>query len=168
MHRNIEIVERMHRNQEAGWGKTREERERRNENRRKRHAGDRRLVVDEQGTVCYAVDYEGNVAEGMARYEAECGPQPVGMTNSPPDIDSNEIPRVADFAIWSKEEKRKKEGFNHIEAVTMGLSTQGDRANNQNEIGPGSKTQLSGNTFGRATPTAGGGLPDNRERSVSF
>ncbi len=131
MHRNLEAVNKLHRNQEAGWGKTREERERRSESRKKRQAGDRRLVVDEHGTVCYAVDYEGNVAEGMARFEAECGPQPPGMTSSPPGIDSNDIPRVQDFAHWIKEEKRNAQ---RGDAASMGLTAQRDRANNKNEI----------------------------------
>ena len=129
------------------------------------------MVVDKTGTVRNAEGYEGNLEEGLARYEAEFGCQPVGTADSPREIDKNDIPRVPDFAIWIKEARRKAEGSStgcrvggagcggilgttdsprEIEAepgfenggegagqdevAAMGLTVEGDRAKNQNEI----------------------------------
>ncbi len=77
------------------------------------------LVLDEDDKIRSAYGYKGNVAEGLARYEAKEGPQPYVTTNSRPEIDENAIPRVPDFARW---------------VAPVELATQGDRANIQNEI----------------------------------
>ncbi len=125
--RNVEAVQKCRRSDAAGWGKTRQERER----RRAKSGGsssqdgivtnpaDQRLVLDEDGKIRPVYGFTGNVEEGLARYAAEVGPQPYPTTNSGPEINENEIPRVSDFARW---------------APPMDHSAQRDRPNIQNEI----------------------------------
>jgi hypothetical protein len=164
--RNVEAVHKNRRNEAEGWGRTRQEREQRKEERgRSASPGgivanrcDLRLVLDDQGKVRSAYGYAGNLEEGLARYEAEFGPQLVGTADTRREINENEMPRVPDYAIWIKEERLREErlkaearrrnqgieaeagladGAERVEqdaVAAMGLTAQGDRAKNQNEI----------------------------------
>ena len=55
--------------------------------------------MDENGTLRTAEGYEGNIEEGLARYEAAHGrTHPIGTTDSPGAIGNNEIPPVPNEA----------------------------------------------------------------------
>ena len=72
VNRNIETIRKGHRNEEQGWGRTRQERQRQKQAREGTRHRDQ-LVVDDAGTVRRAGTYEGDVEAGLARYEAEFG-----------------------------------------------------------------------------------------------
>ena len=99
MNRNIETIRKGHRNEEQGWGRTRQERQRQKQAREGTRHRDQ-LVVDDAGTVRRAGTYEGDVEAGLARYEAEFGRQPCETTDWPPEIDRNDVRGVPDFARW--------------------------------------------------------------------
>ncbi len=76
MLRNLDTIDRRHRYEAEGWGTTRKERESRKDKvRRTKASMYSLLVLDEHGTVREAVDYDGNVEEGLARYKAKHGRQ---------------------------------------------------------------------------------------------
>ena len=99
VNRIVETIRKGHRNEEQGWGRTRQERQRQKQAREGTRHRDQ-LVVDEAGTVRRAGPYEGDVESGLARYEAEFGRQPCEMTDWPPEIDRNDVRGVPDFARW--------------------------------------------------------------------
>jgi SAM-dependent methyltransferase len=116
--RNAEAVERRHRNEEQGWGRTRKERERRKSGRTEEDDGaietrpfDDRLVLDEQGDVRSVGEY---VEAGLARYHmAQWG---TGEPRQKRSAASGDNPAaVPDFSRWAvAEEKRKKEEAERI------------------------------------------------------
>ena len=97
VNRNIETIRKGHRNEEQGWGRTRQERQRQKQAREGTRHRDQ-LVVDDAGTVRRAGTYEGDVEAGLARYEAEFGRQACETTDLPPEIDRNDVRGVPDFA----------------------------------------------------------------------
>src|SRR6516162_9822100 len=115
--RNIEAIQRAHRNEAAGWGRTRQERQRRKQEREGpasqgefvTNQGDRRFVVDGRGKIRAAEGYEGNLSEGLARFELRIGRQPIDLPDAPRDRNPNNIPRIPDYARWSppKEEETR-------------------------------------------------------------
>ena len=90
--RNLDALHRCRRNDATGWGKARQERERRRAKRTgsadldpiAMNPAEQWLVLDEDDKIRSAYGYKGNVAEGLARYEAKEGPQPYVTTNSRP------------------------------------------------------------------------------------
>ena len=114
--RNIDAIHKIRRNEEQGWGRVRDERAQRKEERRReeeRRRGieaDSRLVLDEHGTFRYAYDYEGDVEQGLARYEARfgkaaaqanaaCGPVGAEMrVGAMPDL-ARRTPPTVDFGV---------------------------------------------------------------------
>ena len=151
--RNVEAVGKLHRNEAQGWGRTRQERERKKVEKQSGSQFDDRLVVDDQGTVRSAQEY---VEAGLARYEAELG---YGVPRPPRPVVDAAVPTVPDYARWvAEEEQRKKqeserivEGGNGMEAdcvsaegpvaevggVTLMLADKGEVANIQNGSGQG-------------------------------
>ena len=143
--RNVEAVGKLHRNQAQGWGRTRQERERRKQE--EKPAGtqfDDRLVVDEQGTVRSVGEY---IEAGLARYDAELG---YGVPRARRPVVDEVAPTVPDYARWiADEERRKKENGGATEAdpasaesgagevgdVPVMVVDEGEGANIQNEIG---------------------------------
>ncbi len=99
MHRNLEEIRKNRRDEAHGWGNTRNERQRRKAARRGLEPCDLRMVAADDGKIRDAHSYEGDLEEGLARYEAEVGPQLVGRTRPPRDVD--DPPRVPDFARWN-------------------------------------------------------------------
>jgi len=57
------------------------------------------MVVGDDGKVCCAHSYQGNLEEGLARYEAEVGPQLLGEPRPLREVD-DDPPHVPDFAHW--------------------------------------------------------------------
>jgi hypothetical protein len=161
--RNVEAIQRAHRHEAAGWGRTRQERQRRKQEREGpasqgevvTNQGDRRFVVDGRGKIRPAEGYEGNLSEGLARFEVRIGRQPIDLPHAPRDRNPNNIPRIPDFARWTppKEEEtpnvgggRKHpaiesdadlpdwaRGDSDYDLVTSGLAAEGDRTKKQNE-----------------------------------
>ena len=99
VNRIIETIRKGHRNEEQGWGRTRQERQRQKQAREGTRHRDQ-LVVDDAGTVRRAGTYEGDVEAGLARYEAEFGRQACETTDWPPEVDRNDVRGVPDFARW--------------------------------------------------------------------
>ena len=151
--RAVEAVGKLHRKEAQGWGRTRQERERRKQESPAGKQFDDRLVVDEQGTVRSAEEY---VEAGLARYEAELGYGVPRARARQPVVD--EVAQaVPDYARWvAEEERRKKEesermardgggmeadlasadgGNGEIGGVPVILDDKGEGANIQNEIG---------------------------------
>jgi hypothetical protein len=113
LHRNIEAVRKLRRDEAEGWGRTRRERQRRNagwmndEAEVEKRPYDDRLVIDEQGDVRSAEEY---VEAGLARYDLELGHGPPGRVRPPRPVVREDIPPpVPDFAHWIAEEKRKRQ-----------------------------------------------------------
>ena len=166
IHRNIEVIYKRRRDEATGWGKTRQERERRKGGGIKDEGGiracgcDLRLVMDEEGMIHVAQTYKGNLEEGLARHREAFQPKLEGAPCSLPVVsDENDVPRVKDYAHWIKEERLKQErleaemsqvaeaepdsgdeteGAGQEAVVTMEPATEGDRAKIQNEPRPGS------------------------------
>ena len=75
--------------------------------------------MDENRTLRPAEGYEGNIEEGLARYEAAHGrTHPIGTTDSPGTIGNNDVPLP----------------FDGQRLAPNGVTDKGDRAKNQNEI----------------------------------
>jgi hypothetical protein len=107
---NLDAIHRFRRNEAEGWGRTREERRRRKAERRSDGQGDDPLVVDERGTLRPARGYEGNLEEGLARYEAQFGSGGLkGQADSRNAIEETQVRAVPDFARWAPpvEEERR-------------------------------------------------------------
>jgi hypothetical protein len=162
MLRNIEAIRKGHRDEAQGWGRTRKERERKKAQKVASTQLDERLVLNDEGNVCIAEDYEGDIEEGMARYEKALGfgaprPRRAALEDVVPPV-------VPDFARWvppavvaeiSREEERvgcgaigdgPDEAFGQGdgeapgsdragENVPLTLAAEGERVNLQNEIG---------------------------------
>jgi hypothetical protein len=116
--RNVEAVERRHRNEEQGWGRTRKERERRKAARTEEDDSgiearpfDDRLVLTEQGAVRSVGEY---VEAGLARYHmSQWGTGEPRQRRSA--VSEASPPAVPDFARWAvAEEKRKTEEAERI------------------------------------------------------
>jgi SAM-dependent methyltransferase len=116
--RNVEVVERRHRNEEQGWGRTRKERERRKAARTEEDDGgietrafDDRLVLTEQGDVRCVGEY---VEAGLARYHmSQWGNREPRQKRSV--VSEASSPAIPDFARWAvAEEKRKTEEAERI------------------------------------------------------
>jgi hypothetical protein len=106
----VDAVGKLRRNEAQGWGKTRQERERRKqENKKAPCQFDDRLVVDEQGMVRSAEEY---VEAGLARYEKELG---YGEPRPRRPVVDEVVPSVPDFARWvAEKEKRDKEDRDRV------------------------------------------------------
>jgi hypothetical protein len=166
MLRNLEAIQRIRRNEATGWGKTRLERERRK--RRGDHQGEARLVVDEQGTVRYADEYEGNLAEGLARYAARIGGRPTETREAQRETGdrrwvspAGHYERPAD-AESDTDFGRGGEGAEPNETVPVILTETRERENIQNEIAANEPSDAEGFPGTDAfdwTSAAGGGNP---------
>ena len=99
VNRIVETIRKGHRNEEQGWGRTRQERQRQKQAREGTRHRDQ-LVVDDAGTVRSAAGYEGDLEAGLARFAAEVGHQPCESTDWPAEIDRNDVRGVPDFARW--------------------------------------------------------------------
>jgi hypothetical protein len=98
--RNLDAIHKGRRNEAGGWGRTKQQREERKQDGKHRRPGDERLVVDERGSVRNADGYEGNLEEGLARFEAQIGRQPFGTNEARREVEESAIPAVPDFARW--------------------------------------------------------------------
>jgi hypothetical protein len=156
MLRNIEAIRKGRRDEAQGWGGTRKERERKKTEKRASSQLDERLVLDDEGNVCIAEDYDGDIEAALVRYDKALG----YGTPRPRHAVANEVvpPVVPDFARWMAEEGRRKEGGERrskgedraepsfgdrgegvqpMEVVPLVPEEMGERANLQNEIGEG-------------------------------
>src|SRR5262249_22596380 len=99
---------------------------------------DERLVLDDDGNVCIAEDYDGDIAAGMARYEEALGmgtPRPRRSV-----VEEGKPPFVPDFARWVAEERRRaeeegreKDGDDAGSGVPLVVAGTEAPANEQNE-----------------------------------
>ena len=187
MLRNIEAIKKDRRDEARGWGKTRKERERKKEEKRSSNQLDERLVLNDEGNVCIAEDYDGDIEAAMARYDKALG----YGTPRPRRAVANEVipPVVPDFARWvpsavEPETSREngnvsseaiadgaEESFGHgnggdresrqaEECVPLMPDAEGEQANRQNEVG-----EAGGAIEDRAADTryqADGGTRDSR------
>ncbi len=96
IHRSLQGIKKLQRNEAEGWGRTRREREGR------RNRDDERLVVDERGTLRPAHSYHGNLEEGLARYDAHFGRSGLNRSvDSRNEIEETHVRAVPDFARWT-------------------------------------------------------------------
>jgi hypothetical protein len=187
MLRNLDAVEKLHRNEAQGWGRTRKERGRKKAEKGVSNPLDERLCLDDQGNVCIAEDYDGDIEAGMARYEKALGlgtPRPRRAV-----LDAVVPPVVPDFARWKPSDvvtEISREGVGvgceavgdgpeetfgqgdggvidtrrTLEGVPLMPDTEGERANLQNEVGEGGGAIEDGaeETFGQGD----GGARDPR------
>ena len=70
---NLNAIHKLRRNEADGWGKAREQRELKTQGKKRSTPVDHRSVVDERGVVRPAFGYDGDLEEGLARFEAEFG-----------------------------------------------------------------------------------------------
>ena len=143
IHRNLQGIKKLRANEAEGWGRTRQDRERRREEERRRGPVDDRLVIDEHGTVRPADRYEGNLEEGLARYKAMCER---GNRNRMEDSLRKEVCAVdviPDFARWKPPVEDLGVGGdgNGGAGVTQVHVEKGGQSNGQNEIGKGPNTK---------------------------
>jgi hypothetical protein len=187
MLRNIEAVRKGHRDEAKGWGRTRKERERKKAEKGAGSQLDERLVLNDEGDVCIAEDYDGDIEAGMARYEKALGlgtPRPRRAV-----LDAVVPPVVPDFARWKPSDvvteiSREGEGVGceaigdgpektfglgvgvvidtrrTLEGVPLMPDAEGERANLQNEVGEAGGAIEDGaeQTFGQGD----GGVRDPR------
>jgi hypothetical protein len=98
MLRNIEAIRKGHRDEARGWGRTRKERERKKAEKGAGTQLDERLVLNDEGNVCIAEDYDGDIEEALARYDKALGygtPRPRRAV-----LEEVVPPVVPDFARW--------------------------------------------------------------------
>ena len=113
---NLNAIHKLRRNEADGWGMTRREREgrrsggraeerryieRQGDGRRMSTPVDDRLVVDKRGTVRPRTGYDGDLEEGLARFEREFGGSGLNRpADSRNEIEEMELRAVPDFARW--------------------------------------------------------------------
>ena len=91
MHRNLEEIRKNRRDEAAGWG-IRETGAAEEGGKTRPGTVRLRMVVAEDGKIRNAHGYEGNLEEGLARYEAEVGPS---SSESPPAATSTTTTHLA-------------------------------------------------------------------------
>jgi hypothetical protein len=100
IHRNLQGIKKLRRNEAEGWGRTRQDRERRREEERRGGPVDDRLIIDEHGTVRPADRYAGNLEEGLARYKAMCERGDRNMAEESLRKEICAVDVIPDFARW--------------------------------------------------------------------
>jgi hypothetical protein len=162
MLRNIEAIRKGHRDEAKGWGKTRKARERKKEEKRASKQFDERLVLNDQGDVCIAEDYDGDIAEGMARYEKALG----FGTPRPRRADLEEVvpPVVPDFARWVPPAVDTEIS---LEAEGVGFGPIGDGADEAFSRGDGGVREPSRTGEGVPLTPVAEGERANRQNEIS-
>jgi hypothetical protein len=164
IHANLNAIHKLRRNEADGWGRTRQMRQQRAGYGKTSTPVDDRLVVDERGTVRPAYGYDGNLEEGLARFEAEFGKNNPGSGDEARiEIEEPQERAVPDFARWTSlaeasgvgveagltndgaqagQEANGEDGFEGSgdgsergDGVTQVLTEDGCQSNVQNEIG---------------------------------
>ena len=173
IHSNLNAIHKLRRNEADGWGRTRQMRRQRAGSGKTSTPVDDRLVVDERGTVRPAYGYDGNLEEGLARFEAEFGKDNPGSGNEARteiEIEEPQVRAVPDFAQWSLTQlaevgeeagltddgaraeqgaggeggfEDSGDGVERGDGVTQVLTETDCQSKVQNEIGPLSVCQLS-------------------------
>jgi hypothetical protein len=144
IHRNLDMIHKCRRNEADGWGRTRQERGRRKQDGSSKNQGGHRLVVDANGSVRNAEGYDGNLEQGLARYEAEFG-RPAGVSiGAMGAMAAAGVPAVPDLARGGAPAVDVVEpepgfeagavGFEPNEGEPLLVVEQGDGAHIQNEI----------------------------------
>jgi hypothetical protein len=111
VHRNLQGIAKLRRKEADGWGRTRQLREQRANERRTSAPVDDRLVVDEHGELRKAHGYDGNLEEGLIRFAGEFGPNNPGIGDEPrKEIEETHVRAVPDFARWARAEEERRRG----------------------------------------------------------
>ena len=138
MHRSLDAIGKGRRDESAGWGRTKRERERRREERRSTSQVDERMVVDDYGTVRNARDYKGNLEEGLARFEERFGGQIDLSTETPGTVEWKYTGAVPDYARWvppAADAELPNDNGQIGMSVPLTVMEKGVMANHQNEPG---------------------------------
>ena len=103
---NLNAIHKLRRNEADGWGKTRQQREQTAQGKKKSTPVDHRSVVDERGVVRPAYGYDGDLEEGLARFEAEFGRS--GLNAPWEEYEAKHVRAVPDYARFVANEAREK------------------------------------------------------------
>ncbi len=95
---NLNAIHKLRRNEADGWGKARQQREQKAQGKKKSTPVDHRSVVDERGVVRPAFGYDGDLEEGLARFEAEFGR--TGLNKPWEEFEATHRRAVPDYARW--------------------------------------------------------------------
>ncbi len=125
---NLNAIHKLRRNEADGWGKARQQREQKSQGKKRSTPVDHRSVVDERGVVRPAYGYDGDLEEGLARFEAEFGR--TGMNKPWEEFEATHLRAVPDYARFVANSGREGGGLGGGETVTDegGKAEQGDLA----------------------------------------
>ncbi len=127
---NLNAIHKLRRNEADGWGKARQQREQKSQGKKRSTPVDHRSVVDERGVVRPAYGYDGDLEEGLARFEAEFGR--TGMNKPWEEFEATHLRAVPDYARFVANRGREEGGLGGEVTVTDvgGEVGQGARAEN--------------------------------------
>ncbi len=109
-------------------GRRGQQREQKSQGKKRSTPVDHRSVVDERGVVRPAYGYDGDLEEGLARFEAEFGR--TGMNKPWEEFEATHLRAVPDYARFVANSGREGGGLGGGETVTDegGKAEQGDLA----------------------------------------
>ncbi len=113
---NLNAIHKLRRNEADGWGKARQQREQKAQGKKKSTPVDHRSVVDERGVVRPAYGYDGDLEEGLARFEAEFGRS--GLNAPWEEFEATHRRAVPDYARFVASRVREEGGSGGGEALT--------------------------------------------------
>ncbi len=113
---NLNAIHKLRRNEADGWGKARQQREQKSQGKKKSTPVDHRSVVDERGVVRPAYGYDGDLEEGLARFEAEFGR--TGMNKPWEEFEATHLRAVPDYARFVANQGREEGGLGGEEMVS--------------------------------------------------
>ncbi len=113
---NLNAIHKLRRNEADGWGKARQQREQKAQGKKKSTPVDHRSVVDERGVVRPAYGYDGDLEEGLARFEAEFGRS--GLNKPWEEFEATHRRAVPDYARFVASKGREEGGLGGGETVT--------------------------------------------------
>ncbi len=105
---NLNAIHKLRRNEADGWGKARQQREQKSQGKKRSTPVDHRSVVDERGVVRPAYGYDGDLEEGLARFEAEFGR--TGMNKPWEEFEATHLRAVPDYARFVANQGREEGG----------------------------------------------------------
>ncbi len=113
---NLNAIHKLRRNEADGWGKARQQREQKAHGKKTSTPVDHRSVVDERGVVRPAYGYDGDLEEGLARFEAEFGR--TGLNKPWEEFEATHRRAVPDYARFVANQGREEGGSGGEETLT--------------------------------------------------